>query len=925
MAPGLGRVFFTSLFTLLPTALVAPAGAQQPARPTASARTAAAKVTSAGTFSDSTGAKHSWQVNGAHALIWDGAPYLPVGGRFTPRSFASDAAWEADVKALTTLKSKGVRDLIVWPEKSLLDVPPTSLKRLLDYLDANDFRYGLSFGAGLTAPLTGTIVKPSSYRFADTKDALTATWQVPDTDKGLFVLTDTNEDNKIVRIADGVPARDNLISVPLDTPASAGRVVALLYPHKALPAQGESALPDLWNAFDGYRDRALALLEPIKFGKGLRFFLDPLARHIGLAGETDYLIPDSDEFRMEWEGYLTHQYPNLEDAKQAWGLAEGEFKTQHELAQLLPLWANGRGVPYCYSLADHRTYRILDVNRSQWWQDFLQCRNESILYTMNALADLLKRQVADVPVVYTWTQLHPIFRNTERSGGYDGLSVPVRLRGSALVARTLGPAYSEAEQSERTIWYLATEIASPAEIRSQQPAAGAHATIAAVATNGASSAPPTGGGGYISSADLAHDMDSLRRIGVKGFFAGAFQPSANTTDWMAAPDSLDWLHEYAARVEGDTSLARYTPRVLFYPQASPGPAHVGLVPGTSDVLWLNSFYSGEALDWWPAYSGYSVRRSEDTPIETVLVSLQGRRQTHLWTLNPKAVQAYTPEGLPVPIKIVGTSTLLVTLDTTPTVFKTGDQKLIPQEAAEDILTQLAALLRIATAQKVPAADAARAPLDRATAAYHQKNFEEAYVFAHGALDDLMFYTAPYIWVEGEVSRYHTFTDVASNPEASNGAYLRLSTPNPPSRLGYGVRYLFDVVNDGRYNIWLAGTIPGTGASPIKWRINSDPDQEVADPTPRGPLYLGDRFGWILLGTANLKRGAGQSLSIYVTDRALATQDYTFGIDALLLTPRAFVPNGTVRPLPVDFDTLHSRAKDKRENGKSPSDDVNPPG
>ena len=67
-----------------------------PAAAQSSGLTAVRKTLSAGAYLDQkTRARHSWQVNGAHTLLWDGAPYLPVGGTFVPHSFASDqeAAW----------------------------------------------------------------------------------------------------------------------------------------------------------------------------------------------------------------------------------------------------------------------------------------------------------------------------------------------------------------------------------------------------------------------------------------------------------------------------------------------------------------------------------------------------------------------------------------------------------------------------------------------------------------------------------------------------------------------------------------------------------------------------------------------------------------------------------------------------------------
>ncbi len=62
--------------------------------------------------------------------------------------------------------------------------------------------------------------------------------------------------------------------------------------------------------------------------------------------------------------------------------------------------------------------------------------------------------------------------------------------------------------------------------------------------------------------------------------------------------------------------------------------------------------------------------------------------------------------------------------------------------------------------------------------------------------------------------------------------------------------------------------------------------------------MGDRFGWMLLGTVKMEKG-DHKLTIHVTDPALATHEYAFAIDALMITDKPFTPNGTVRPLPVD--------------------------
>ena len=896
------RCVFGAAAVCLMNGLQSPAVAQSPT---------GAKPEGAGVFSDKTGVKHRWQINDAHALVWDGTPYLPVGGAFSPRSLSSndDAAWADDKKALETLKSRSVRDLIIWPEKPLPDVAPASLQRLFDYLDANEFRYGLAFGPGLTTPLTGTVVRPATYRY-DSRDSLTAQWQVSNADAALYVLVDlTDKDNKILR-GGGVFIKDPQVSVPIELPPSSSRAIALLYPHKTLAPNGNGSLPDVWTGFDGWRDRLLAFLGKVKFGPNFRFFLDPLARQIGTAGETDYLIPDSPAFLVGFEAYLARRYPNIGEMKTSWGLTDGDFKTHRDMARLVPLWANDRGAPYFVEPGSGKMFRIVDARQSRWWEDFLQFRRETLQYDLNALANLLKREAADAPVVYTWTQTDAMFLNTLRDGGFDGLSVTIPPEDTTISGRILAPAYSEAEQANRTIWCLASQVGAGGTNRGPAPP-----QVKTVAAESAVSRSP-----YSSRNALFYDLDQIRRVGFKGFFADNLQANSggpNAPDWLSAPESLDWLREYAVRVEGESAAANYAPRVLYYPQLAPGPAHSGFIPGVKGTLWLNAFVPGEVIDLWPAYRGYVVKDRNNADSQMVLVSLQGARHTRMVVGNAKAIQVHGADGSPVPYKIVGKSRIELTLDERPVVFETNGQRLFPIEAAEEAVSQLNGLYIIAAAEKVPAVEQERSAMNRASLAMKQQDYETAYNYSRTALDELTYLAAPYIWLEGELPyrEFNTFNEVVSNPEASSKQFLRLSTPNAPGRFGYGVRYVFDVPNEGRYDLWLAGTAPGPGTSPIKWRVNTEPEQDPVGLKTQGSLYMNERFGWIRLGSAQLKRGPQQSLTIYVTDRAQNPPDYIFSIDALLLTQNGFAPNGPVRPLPVDAATLRQfNKRNKKGDG-----------
>src|SRR5690348_4905581 len=144
--------------------------------------------------------KHSWNVNGQHGLLWDGRPYLPVGGTFTPRSLDenTDAAWNQDVAALSTLKAHGINDLILWPTRPLPDISQQAMQRLIDELDAKGFHYGLSFGPGIVQPARGYVIRPTVYRFED-PTGITALWQTTDADAAAYFTVDADKQSAIVR------------------------------------------------------------------------------------------------------------------------------------------------------------------------------------------------------------------------------------------------------------------------------------------------------------------------------------------------------------------------------------------------------------------------------------------------------------------------------------------------------------------------------------------------------------------------------------------------------------------------------------------------------------------------------------------------------------------------------------------------------
>ena len=827
-----------------------------------------ARVQNSGVFVDRTGGRHSWSVTGTHALLWDRQPYLPVGGVFCSRWLAGgqkEEDWKRDVEGLEALKAKGVLDLIVNPVVSAVRVPAEAWQRLVDHLDAGGFRYGVAFGAGVETPLTGTVVKPGSYRVRDVAENVDVTWTVSDADSARWVFAD--KDGLLLKVGEA-RVQNGVVRVPYD-PRFTRDSVGLLYPRKTLAPAREGTLPDLWAGFDGYRDRLLDVLGRVKFGPGLRFFLDPLAHPLGLTGDAEYFVPDSPAFRLHFESFLTQKYQAIEELIARWGLLDREVKDFRQAAALVPLGAGRRGVAHFWDPTTGRTVEMDGFwERSRYWSDLRECRNDSLVYYMNATADLLKREIAGVPVVYTYTHPHRMYVNRNRVGGFDGLGVAAYARGSALVTGGADSAFSQAGESVKTMWFLVTETLDTAS-------------------------PSKTAVGYSSREALFQDLDWLRGIGAKGFFVNGFQVLPEDVyasfQLLKAPEQIEWLKEYSSRLNRGVDVAQSQPRTLPFPARAAGLVQAGPL-GRGGVWWVPSTAPGEPLEFGASYAGYTIALPEG-PV-TVLWSLRGARETHLSVAEPKAVHVATPDGLPVPAKVDAKRKLVtLVMDANPAVIRSGGQEVFPVEAAADALKQLQALVKQAADAKL-GADQYEYTLSNAASVY-QRSPRMAFNMCVEALNGIGGVVLPYHWLEAELADPHQFSEAAPEPAASGGGLLLLNTETKPGPGGYTANFRFTAPVDDQYMIWVAATPRGVQTSPFTVLVDADEPRSSADATAVGSPYLSDRLAWLRMGRATLKRGP-HTLTVRVDERA-ASGRYFLALDTVVVTRYPFTPSGTARP------------------------------
>jgi hypothetical protein len=219
------------------------------------------------------------------------------------------------------------------------------------------------------------------------------------------------------------------------------------------------------------------------------------------------------------------------------------------------------------------------------------------------------------------------------------------------------------------------------------------------------------------------------------------------------------------------------------------------------------------------------------------------------------------------------------------------QNLFPVETTTEALHEFEVLIKAAEAQKLEVAPF-RLTLNDAKSLFTPATAATTYALIRAPLESLRAALTPYIWIEGEAAAWHNWNGVQPDPRASGGASLHLDRTAAPEGTLYQARYAFRVDRQAPYDLWFAGSMPGSPeASPFTWRIDDRaPALAAADETSH--RYAGS-LGWTRLGQASLAPGA-HVLVITATGPA-AAGGYRLDIDALVLSREPFQPNGARRP------------------------------
>jgi len=551
----------------------------------------ASTPTYAGDFVDRDGAKHSWSVGSSHQLVWDGQAYLPFAVVFQPKYLTespNEKDFEADKANLEAIKHAGIVDILLRPGSSGLSAAPVeAFQRVLDLIESMDMRYEIELYNAPYAPLTGYVIDPVVYRVEHVATPGEYGHKITDAKTTLWVLCDSISGE--IKATGTAPVFDETATTSIKTRLDGD--LLLFYPLKSITEKSPDwSCTDIWADYDVERDRLVAYMSYVKFGKGLRGFSDPFTRSLGFNGESDALVPISASFRLNYAAWLSKKYESPADMFASWTLNQRELSSYADAARLVPLYRNSRGVQYVYDDTSGKQYP-LEGKSSRIWLDFLQFRTESMRGYMDSMSDVVKRSIADVPVSFTAEGLQPLFQATG-SIGSDGLIAQSGANLSSSL-ENVGNVLSLAESASRGMWMQCWIRPSEETFKHKD--------------------------------ELFSAVNASRGLGSKGFILDY------PRDAVPDASALGWLAEYSALYKNDKYFATWQPHTVFYPQ---GTNHAQIKRFGSGAWWLPILARGNDLSLGSTLAGYVIA-NPSVPGGTIYVwSLIGNQTVHLNTQAP---------------------------------------------------------------------------------------------------------------------------------------------------------------------------------------------------------------------------------------------------------------------------------------------------
>ncbi|MDF2923304.1 MAG: hypothetical protein K0R57_2218 [Paenibacillaceae bacterium] len=604
--------------------------------------TGAYKPLSHGIYADqATGQSHTWYVNQAHTMFWDGKPFIPVGGMWTSKYLinfdianpaGNKANWEYDLAVLDQMKQNGVKDLYLNSVVTGTNLPAWAWQWIIEQLEARGFTYGLQFNGRANAANSnsGYLIRANEAGGSYKVENVTSSGEValelatsavqgftsPLSTLFLVVNAATGE-----AVQSGTGTVDSVESGKYKVRANVvipevGSYTVYFTPR--IKFNG-NAMKNIWDGAAATEQALGGLIGKLETGPGFRLFVDPIVNESGIVNWYESLVMDSPVFRQQYRSWLEHKYGTVEQLNEAWQM-QAPLPSLDVAARLVPLHNGPDGTPgadqvYLMDPAAEQRYAG-NIRTGVLWDDYLAFRDDSFGEFNNRIADRLK-QSADAPVIYKHIGLMKRYNvNRQLRGGFDGLGGEIYGEEALTLTRKSGDVYATVEQAAKTAWYLVTETQLD-ETVSRKAASGEI--------------------GYPDEAAMHEHFDVLIAAGAKGLYDFLFHAPhdaniKNYYSYTAKPEEYGWLEHYRNQLLSEESLAVMTDarpqafQAYLYPAGQmwwyKPTQRTAVLPGTD--------YQGAGS--LQASNGNWVLPTADWQVatDTMLVSLEDDPATTVW-------------------------------------------------------------------------------------------------------------------------------------------------------------------------------------------------------------------------------------------------------------------------------------------------------
>lgn len=760
-----------------------------------------------------TGSYHGarWSINAQRTLLWNGQPYLPAGWRMP-----------ASTPAIRAARETGVGDALL--EFSL----DADWRAPISAAEETGLNYLITLDDD--APRAPAfVIRPEMYRIDRVTNRGVYTVPLPRIRSAYYILITSKGFH--VENKGWLDIANDVAKIEINQSVVSESYTVLIYPRV-----DSSELTDYWERFDARRDALLRKLSGTQFGGGLRGIVSPLGSIQRYTAYEGGIVPDSELFRLEFQGFLEEKYRNdIDLLSRAWRLRGPDIDTFTQAARMIPLFSRTRGIDSLFDPQEERFVPV-DFYNSGYWMDLQTVIDNAASRRLSRLAESIRREV-DVPVIYEWSGWSPVYDSRKPAG--NGIGIRAIGTGLTVIEEFASRAVSSAVAWHNPGWLIATDL------------------------QGGDNRQP-----FPDARSLASVVSDLSQLGVKGWFVR----------WTAGPES-DWLSAVVNSIKSDPTIANKSVRAIFFPENARYPANTMRLPG--GVWWLPTPAAGNRLDLGQGYEAY--RHVAPYGTFTAIWRTDAPKKTKLLFANTSNIEIESADGQPLEMKVLRDGVEL-TIDTLPVLVYGTDDIPVPQDTVEAIQSEYRFVTSTPEGRALGTGDFRF--LFEDSVKRLKQNPSGAYISMVDSLRKIQRLIGIFDWVEAESADETTFGHVYSSNACSGERALGIDTPFSPSADGYTASFNIRL-DQGEREVWVAAKIDPDLLRFFEVEI-SGTRRAVASSGLGG---YGPGFAWYSFGKIDPRPG------IYTFTLRLkkGAPRYRMSVDAFLLTKRPFTPNGPRMP------------------------------